>query len=242
MTEENLLSESTSTNVIDQLVGEGKKFKTQEDLARGKLESDQFIAQLQRELAGLREDLNQRVRMEELLERLEETRSNDGTNSNETNHSSGERPNDPDLETLINKTISKREQQNTANQNVAEVRKALEGYFGEDYEAKLKAKAEELSLPIAELNDLAKKSPKAFLELVGVREQGKGGTYTPPTSRTLSSDRMGLTPQSSGSKTYSQYEALRKSNPTEYWSPSTQLQLHKDAIAAANKGEDFFKK
>lgn len=240
MTTEDLLSDTNTSNVLDQLVGEGKKFKTQEDLARGKIESDTFIQRLQSEMTELRKDLNERVRMEELLERLETARSNDGTNSNESNQLSGDRPNSPDLETIIEQKLSKREQQKTAKENVAEVRKALEKHFGEDYEAKLKAKAEELQLTVAELNDWAKKSPKAFLELVGVREQ-RGGMYTPPTSRTFSSDRMGGNTGSGGTKTYSQYEALRKSNPTEYWSATTQLQMHKDAIAAANNGEDFYK-
>jgi len=49
--------DQTSKTSLEELVGEGKKFKTVEDLAKGKLEADSFIAQLEGELKGVKGDL-----------------------------------------------------------------------------------------------------------------------------------------------------------------------------------------
>src|SRR6266853_6356138 len=56
----------------DDLVGEGKKFKDPEALARSKIESDRFIANLLREQSEMRETLNKRINEEEFLNRLEQ--------------------------------------------------------------------------------------------------------------------------------------------------------------------------
>ena len=62
--------EETQTSELADLVGEGKKFATVEDLAKGKQESDRFIEQLQGELSGLREDLGKRMTSEQVLEEI----------------------------------------------------------------------------------------------------------------------------------------------------------------------------
>jgi hypothetical protein len=239
LTTENLISDTnTASTALDQLVGPGKKFATVEDLAKGKLESDRFVDQLKTEQAGLREDLNQRVRMEELLERLEETRGG-GNSSMVTTTTTSETPNSPNIEQLIEQTLTKREKQKTASENVKEATQSLQKHFGEDWETKLKAKAAEHKLSLDDVNDIARRSPSALLEMLGVRES-RGTTYTAPTSSTtFSSDKMGGNTTVGGTRNWTFYENLRKTNPSEYWSPSTQLRMHNDAIAAANKGEDF---
>lgn len=238
MTDENLFSTDTQPNVLDQLVGEGKKFRTIEDLAKAKLESDSFIQRLQDENKGIRDDLNARVRMEQLLEKLEEV-SDGGTDISDNNQSRNNSPdNRPDLETIIEQKLTKRDAEQKASSNVTQVKDALRKYFGDNYEEKLKTRIDDLDLDPKELNDLAKKSPKAFLKLVGIGEQRQDiPTYTPPSSRTNAPVSL-----QGGQRDYNYYKALRTSNPSEYWKPEVQLQLHKDAIAAANRGEDFYKK
>lgn len=236
MTDENLFSDTTTASTLDQLVGDGKKFKTIEDLAKAKLESDAFIERLKQENAGIREDLNTRVRMEELLERLEGG-SSEGTNSQGNNQNQDNSPdNSPDIETLIEQKLQRRDAERTASQNLAAVKAALEKYFGEDFKAKLATRIADLELNETELNALAKTSPKAFLKLVGVEQRQDTSPYQAPTSRT----NVPVTP-TGGQKTYKYYSDLRKADPATYWRPDVQLQLHKDAIAAANRGEDFYK-
>ena len=63
---------------LAELVGEGKKFKTDKDLARGKYEADLYVKTLERQLdelrndhLKLREDYTARAKLEELLGQLE---------------------------------------------------------------------------------------------------------------------------------------------------------------------------
>src|SRR5687767_13359404 len=69
--------EQEPSNYLEALVGEGKKFKDLEALARGKWESDRMITHKNREFDQLREDylkkdeeLKTRARLEELVDRL----------------------------------------------------------------------------------------------------------------------------------------------------------------------------
>ncbi len=237
MTEESLFNTAETTAATDQLVGEGKKFKTIEDLAKAKLESDAFIERLKQEQAALREDLNARVRMEQLLERLEQT-PDEGTNRNENNQTLSNSPTDsPDLEKLIEQKLTKREAEKRLADNRAEVEAGLRKYFGDDWQAKARARAAKLELNESILNDLANKSPKEFFKLMEVTDTRQDSVFTPPTSKTY------IPPVSTGGglKTFKDYEALRKADPTTYWKPATQLALHKAAQDAAAKGEDFYK-
>jgi YesN/AraC family two-component response regulator len=235
LTEETLFSANITPSTVDQLVGEGKKFKTIDDLAKAKIEADAFIQRLQDENKGIREDLNSRVRAEELLETLE-SRLLEGTQTTDNNQNRSESPNTPDINKLIEQTLTKREAEKSASTNLTTVRNELKKYFGDDYESKVKTRTDALSLTDDELNELAKRSPAAFLKLVGVTGGQQAPTYNPPTSTT----QMPTTSVSTGQRNYKYYSDLRKADPSSYWKPETQLQLHKDAIAAANRGEDFY--
>lgn len=236
MTEENLFS-AEPTAAIDQLVGDGKKFKTIEDLAKAKLESDAFIANLQRENAGIREDLNARVRMEQLLERLE-TLPDEGTNRSGDNHTPDNSPdNRPDLETIIEQKLTKREAEKKVSDNVNAVKDGLRKYFGDDYDEKLRARVAKLQLSESVLNGLAKESPKDFFKLLEITDQRSDPVYTPPTSKTYIPTGI----STSGTKSFKDYEAIRKADPVTYWKPETQLALHRSAQEAAANGEDFYK-
>ena len=237
MTEENLFNDTTPM-AVDQLVGDGKKFKTTNDLAQGKIEADRFIEKLTKELDELRSDLNARERMEELLGRLENQSSSDGTNSSSANQPSSERPTTPDIAQIIEQTLTKRDAAKTANDNLAEAKRALQNHFGADYEAKLRQKATDLGIGLDAINDLAKQSPKALLELVGA-SSGKPQVYNTPTS-SMATERMAINP-SGGTRNYKFYQDLKAKDRSAYWTPEVQLQMHKDAIAAANRGDDFYK-
>lgn len=234
MTDETLFSANTTPSTVDQLVGEGKKFKTIDDLAKAKIEADAFIQRLQDENKGIREDLNSRVRTEELLETLE-SRLHEGTNHADNNQNRNDSPT-PDIDNLIEQKLTKREAEQSAAKNISTVKNELKKYFGDDYENKLKVRTDALSLTDAELNDLAKRSPAAFLKLVGVTSGQAAPTYSPPTSSSQTPYNQG----NSGERKYKYYQDLRKADPSTYWKPEVQLQLHKDAIAAANRGEDFY--
>lgn len=239
--------ENPNKNFLEELVGEGKKFKTPEELARGKAEADAFIKRLQDEAAGLRQELSTRQTLEQLMDKMAAEKGNQQTNQQSYNQDSegGEGTKavksitEEDIARLVEERLSTAEKTRIHNSNLETVRKALESSLGSDYVTHLKAKAAELGVSEEYLSNMAKETPKAFLKLVEVDGSPKGTTpqlFSPPPTHGLpGSNNKGFSP--TGQRKQSWYENLRKSNPTEYWSPATQNRMHQEAQSL---GEAFF--
>jgi len=240
-------SDTTATEAtFEALVGEGKKFKTPEDLAKAKAESDRFIQQLQGELSGLRQELSTRQTLEQLMDKVNTQRAPDSTSqSHNQNSQDGEGTTavksltEEDIGRLVEQRLTQAEQARIHQSNLNQVKQALSESLGPDYVTHLKAKAQELGVTEEYLSGLAKEAPKALLKLVGAGETQKAtapGLFTPPASHALpNANKQGFAP--TGQRKQSWYENLRKSNPTEYWSPATQNRMHQEAISL---GESFF--
>jgi hypothetical protein len=236
-----------SKNYLEELVGEGKKFKSPEDLARGKAEADRFIQQLQGELAGIRQELGTRQTLEELMTKMTPNQSPNNQNQEHNQTPPGGEGNAPkavtmeDIDRLVEDRLSKVEKERVHQSNLNQAKQALVNAFGSDYITHLKAKASELGVTEQYLNNMAMETPKAFLKLVEADTPRSGTTlpgtlFTPPQGHSLpQQSTKGFAP--SGTPKMSHYEELKRKNPTEYWSPAVQNKMHKDAIAL---GPDFF--
>ena len=217
-----------ATNPLAALVGEGKKFKTPEDLAKGKLESDAFIKQLQAELAKLREDFNGRIKLEEFMDRLEKTSttqapSNQGTTPNEQ-VPAGNIPKSitkEDIESLL----AAREREATEKANVRHVAEVLKSTFGDNFQSVVNTRAKELDLDTAYLADLAKTRPSAFLKIMNTGkapEPGPSGNVIPKSSVSATS----FNSQTAAFKKFSDFEKIRRENPKLYHSKDVQAQMY----------------
>jgi hypothetical protein len=216
-------------------VGEGKKYKTIEDLARSRLEADKFIETLKGEAAELRQHLAERARIEELLDRLD-AQKDDRLPGDDNQNSQAKAGASPDIEQLIETKLTRREQERARQDNLNRVRTELEKLFGANYSERIEAKRIELGFSREEMNEIAGRSPKALLQLVTPKPAGTG--YTPPPVSSASSDRLS-SPGAPQPRTMAWYEQIRKTDKEKYWSPEVQMQLHKDAIAAAKEGKEF---
>lgn len=248
-TQNNASSTSTSANPLEDLVGEGKKFKTPEDLARGKLESDQFIERLKGELAGLRTELNTRQTLEQLMDKMAQsggsTDNSNQTTNNQTSNTNGDGTQnksftEDDVMRIVESKLSEAEKTRVQNTNLSLVRNTLVEKYGNDYVSKLKESASHLGVDENFLQDMAKNQPKAFLKLID-SEAASGGTnaqqssnslFAPPTGQSIRSD---FKPTAGRTKAF--YDQLKAKNSSEYWSPAIQNQMHKDALSL---GEKFF--
>lgn len=226
-------------NPLDNLVGEGKKFKNYEDLAKGKLEADRFIEQLKAEQAELKADLAARDKLEEVLDRLA-SRNNDDPYERphqERNDGSGQPAiSSGDIDRLIETKITRRETERTARENLEQAKTKLKEIFGQDYVKKLKERSEALDLDEHSLNEMAKKSPTAFLELVAPKASGER-PFTPPRSSATSEQFTYTSQAQPGTKAW--YDNLKKTDSAKYWSPAVQMKMHNDAIKAAREGRSF---
>lgn len=223
----------------DSLVGEGKKFKTVEDLAKGKVEADAFIEKLKTELKEIRTmaegKLNAETALQELRDEIKTLR--EGRVERPKDNTSPELT-PTDVQTLVEQTITSRESQKTAEQNILEANSKMVEVFGttQAAQAHLQARAKELNVGTSWLKDMAAKSPQGFLDLmnVGKAKDGASGSFVqgsvnPDALRALPN---GQAPKE-GSRAY--FDKLRKEKPAEWMSAAVQLQMHK----AAKEGKYF---
>lgn len=167
-------------NYLEELVGEGKKFPSVEELARGKAESDAFIARIQDENKVMRAELEKRATVEDFLDRLKSEREqagnapppNHGDDRTETQALTPEQ-----VEALVAAEVEKRSASDSKSRNRETVRQTLERSFGPGYQQVLRQKADELGVGQEFLNNLAADQPKAFLALVGA--ESAPATRTP---------------------------------------------------------------
>lgn len=221
-------------NPLESLVGEGKKFKSVEDLARGKMESDKFISQMQREQQELREELNKRLTVEEVLAKIEERQkasSQSSVSEDDDTESSNDGNRSVDISAIEKMVESKfNEAQSMAEQrrNMQSVKSIMKERFGNDYIRVMEAKLEELGVGKDWANGLAATQPKAFLGLMGGPQKPSGDVTSPPQSS------MRSTPSTSG-KTLADFNKLRKEDPVRYFSKDVQMELHRLAMESPDE-------
>ena len=224
----------TPASLYETLVGEGKKFKTPEDLAKAKIESDRFIEQLKEEPKQLREDLNRLVEETRLLKEIA-TRNNGAPLAQQEQKTPDSSSPEIDLDARIRETLKRTAEEGKRLDNINQVNDAMVQTYGSLDKAKevLKQKAAELGVGAEFLQDVAARSPKAFFQTVGITEVARAQQTS--SSSTVNTAAMGNTGVKTN--TYKWYQQLRKDNPSMYHSPKIQTQMMNDALA---RGESFY--
>lgn len=216
-----------NTSVYETLVGEGKKFKDPETLARSKLESDSFIEQLKREAQELREELSRRQSAEEIKTQILEGLKPQapGQQPPVTPPANGDSEK-PDIEKLIKETLAKTEAERKAQSNRQIVAEKLSQKFGQDASIELNKIAKDLSVSLEYLERLAVESPTVFFRTIGFDQTGQAPTQNAPAPRSTSATPA---PQS-GVRNKAYYDRLKAQDPKAYFSPKVQNQMYKDAM------------
>lgn len=222
---------NTTTDPLGNLVGEGKKFKTVEDLARGKLEADAFIQRLQDEAAQIRKELDARLTVEEQLKRH--------TQAGTPAPAAGDTPQAPAsldekaIESLLDAKFKERQTADTVKANKAQVDTALLKMFDNDLNKARAAVAQiEQELGI-KVSDIASASPQAALRLFGGSGKGYASEHSTHTSLSFNN-------QNGEVKNKAYYDNLKRTMGTGKFLMNHKIQneMHKDAMRL---GADFYK-
>lgn len=230
--EEEVVTIDESKDYVAELVGEGKKFKDVSQLAKGKFESDQYIAMLTKKLDELKTELNTRTSLDAFLDKMKTDKI---TGQPEPVATPSDQPSvaldDSILEAKLAEILSKKEQQTTQASNLEKVTSALQQQFGDQAKLVLNHKAKEVGMSVQALQSLAAQSPEAFFRLVGVQNNVPSGVATPKnTVNSFASEPMSVVRDSK------YYEKLKRENPTKYFSNQTTVEMIKDMQSLRSRG------
>ena len=222
----------------EHLVGEGKKFKDEEALARAKWESDLFIKKVTSENEEMRKELATRMTLEEFWEKTQasqtKTKEDSGDTRREEPAAQANAPKTEEIMDLVRKTLNEEVSKSQKTRNVEMVREELTKTWGPNFSDRLNIRARELGSTPEFLGTMAESQPKAFLALMlGKTERSSDSNeYIPPRTQ------FSPSASSSSKRNNEYYSKMRRENPTQYWKPSTQNEMFK---AAKELGEAFYK-
>jgi hypothetical protein len=238
MPQENLLAPQDSPvednkNYLTELVGEQKKFKTPEDLAKGKYEADLYIKTLEKNFDDLRKDYvkvqenaSTTAKLEELIRQMEAKSKQNTTHEQPPVNDVKPAQLDPnELKSLVSNAVQEMKISDKQQENFNLVKTKLKEQFGDKYQEVLKQRITELELTDDDINTLAKKSPTAFFKTIGLEEKRQGDQYQAPPPNVNR-----FTPQGKQKRTWSYYKGLKEKNPNILLDPKINVQMHNDVL------------
>lgn len=232
---------TTTTQAIPEsvslLVGEGRKYKTLDDLAKAYLNADSFIEQLKAENQELRTKSVEAKTIDEVLERLSANQVNaaQATASDQVSSTNGLSA--VDVAKIVEQTVTGMETAKTRQGNLLKADQAMKAAFGD--------KATEVYASVAktpELNEaymkLAAVDPEQFVALFTSKQsstsqgsQVDSGSSVNTTMTYTSGNNVRENTQ--GTKEY--YAKIRRNEPAKYYSQQIQLEMNKAATSDPKK-------
>jgi hypothetical protein len=244
----------------EELVGEGKKFATVTDLARGKVEADSFIERLKNENAELRARQTEAIRMEEFLEQIKnQTPSNSNSNgdtpvtpdisASDTQNSDAGSQNDDavlrkeDIDSIVAAKLQEAQTNASRQQNLDRVSQAMRDKFGDNTSQAVQQLAAATNLTPKQLESLSMESPQVVISLLNAgedttpqRQQTSLFTdRTPHSTNPASVPSVVRTKASDGFRDQAYYDELQRTDPKRYQSQEVQSERHAMALRDADR-------
>lgn len=230
--------QQTTENWLEKVVQEkGDQWSDPNVLAKGYANSQAMIEQLKKTNEELLEDLGKKNYTEELLEEIRKGKAQppagepNGKDSGTTpNGNTDQQVSEENVKRLIEQTLTQREKDNTAQENLRLTDKKLQELFGTEVQKIVDQRSQELGMSKERLQELASESPTAFFKLIGEepKELKKSVFNSSVNTSAGFMDRP-------ATKDWNYYQKLRRENPNMYYSPKVQNQLLKDRLEQGDK-------
>jgi len=219
----------TLSETVTLLVGEGRKYKTVEDLAKAYINADEFLEKLKGENETLRQEVRKGKTLDEVLERLKEQPSQSAPDQSEKK-SGPAALSAQDVAKIVSDTLTGLETQRTREGNLLKADAAMKQLFG-DKAADVFVKEASTPQMKKALIDLASVAPEKFVALFTPKQGGGGQVDSTTRVNTAALDVQSVSGRAAdpGCKEY--YDELRRSKPSAYYSSAIQSQMNKAAVA-----------
>jgi hypothetical protein len=213
-------------NPVAVLVGEGRKYKTEAELAKAYIQADGFIEQLKEENRKLREETAKAKTLDEVLERLKApdvtTQSTTGDTTTTNSFTAA------DVAKIVKAEITGYETAKTRQTNLQKADAELKRVFGDKAQEVFNSAAPNAETRIA-MQALAEVAPEQFLALFTKQTTGSTTVHSTVNTGALNNITANTRETNPGTKEY--YNALRRSKPQVYYSQETQSAMNKAAQA-----------
>ena len=220
---------------LNDLVGEGRKYSTPDDLAKAYANVETFAEQLKRENAELRafkdaQEANNQNQKTPEGSGQEPPKKDDNPNPAPNSQA----PSADDFRSQIREEVSALNAQERAARNLDTAAHKLAELLGGEAKATeaIRKRAQELDVSVDWLRDTAARSPEAFYSAMGVTAQ-VGTRQTPGYSPEVRVNESGNV------KNFEFFDKIRKEDPKLYYSAATQREM---LIQAKHQGADFYKR
>lgn len=219
----------TLPETVALLVGEGRKYKNVEDLAKAYLAADDFLEKLKGENATLREEVAKGATLNDVLKRLDGSQTQRPDKDDKTT-SSGLSADD--VAKIVQQQITGLETARTQAANLKKADAEMKTLFGDKAKEVFEKEASTPEMKKA-LMSLAAVSPEKFVALF--KPQGGSGSTDSKTSvNTAAMNGTNASGRVADPQCKEFYDELRRKNPRSYYSSSIQLQMNKAAVANPN--------
>lgn len=214
----------TQSEMVAVLVGEGKKYKTVDDLAKAYISADDFIEQLKAENRELKEKVVATKTIDDVLERLKQQQSQPV--DQQATQANGSHISPSDLATLVEQTVTGLETKKQRESNMLKADAKMKELFGEKAGDEFSKVAATPDLRRVYM-ELAAVDPDKFVSLFsgsGVpKNTGFDTSGGVNTTVSYSSTNQGGRVNTPGTKEY--FDNVRRTNPSMYYSQDFQLKM-----------------
>jgi hypothetical protein len=220
-------------NYVEELVGEGKKFKTVEDLARGKATSDDYIKTLETTLDEMRKDfLRERedniakTKLQELIDQMEMRQTNSSNAETQAKELEQQKPFDMrEIDSLVSNKLEQMKLSEKQEANFNTVRDKLKERYGDSYGSVIKQQIADLDISEEQLNQMARSNPKVLFRTLGLDQPAQRESFNAPPRSDVRSDTFSPNVQK---RTWSYWQKMREEKPDLYFDPKSTVQRMKD--------------
>lgn len=228
---------ASDKDYVNELVGEGKKFKDANSLAKSVAFKDSHILQIEKENAELRQKIQQSLSLEEFYDKVKGSavKSAPPSHSNPAEDEMEESLSLEQIESLVEKRYQAHRNTEIQQANLAKAVSEAERRLGPNFRKLLRDRARELGESESDLTQLAMVKPAVFVELMAPKKAENVHFPSSPHSD-IDPAKMAQNPRGEV-RNKSFYDKVRKEDKARYMSREVQAQMHKDAIAL---GEKFF--
>lgn len=231
MTNDLFNSDDQSEQDVDYLAWAKEKYGEDPTAwAKAKYHADKHVSSLEKENQGMREDLNKRITMEEMMASIKASQASPNASHEDVQREApATKPGVEmdEIEKLLDARLSKEKQKELAQRNVAFVDQELRKAWGPSYQDRLKKEVRSLGMDESFAANITETNPQLFLKaVVGSSSPNRAPDVTPPKS-SIGTSLSQLSNSNIRDNRY--YEKIRKSDPGLYWDRATQSQMKRDA-------------